>query len=158
MRVDIVSFGQTRDKHFKALCREYAKRLERYGRFALHDLKESKRPDTATRLGEEAGAMRHWLEKRGGQGGVLRVAMDERGEPWTSQQLSESMAGWMVRSQRQVVFFIGSASGLDADFRQECEVQLALSAMTLPHEMAKMLLLEQLYRSMTILGGEPYHK
>lgn len=89
---------------------------------------------------------------------TVRVAMDERGELLTSAELSAWLEEWMLRGTRHVAFFIGSAHGLDPTLREECEHTLALSPMTFPHELARAMLAEQLYRAATIIRGEPYHK
>ena len=86
------------------------------------------------------------------------IAMDERGEQWTSVKMSKVVEEKMVRGTRHVVFIIGGADGLDPKIRDRADKVLALSKMTLTHEMARMFLVEQIYRSMTIIRGEPYHR
>jgi len=149
VKIEIVAMGKVKDKHYKALTQEYLGRLEHYVRVEHTELRESKARATAVRLAEEADKMR----ERCGPHTVM-VAMDERGKTPTSEQLAAWCERWMVSGTRHVAFFIGSASGLDEGLREECDEVLALSAMTLPHEMARMMLAEQLYRAMTILRGE----
>lgn len=155
MRLEIVAVGKLRDKPCRTLMDDYMGRLRRYGRFEMTEIKESKLTPTQLEVGlaQEAESFRRCL-----QPDSISVAMDERGEDWTSVELSEQLQRWMNQSVRHVAFFIGSANGLDVPFRQECNHRLRLSAMTLPHEIARVILAEQLYRAMTILANEPYHK
>lgn len=89
--------------------------------------------------------------------GELVVAMDERGKEPTTMELSTMARGWMERAQA-VAIVLGGADGLHPDVKAKAGMQLALSRLTLPHRMAQMLLLEQLYRAHTILRGEKYHR
>lgn len=155
MKLEIVAIGKLRDKRYRALMREYMGRLSHYGPCEETSLRGSKLAgqDVPAALAEEAEA----FERRCGPR-TLRVAMDERGEALTSVELARRVEQWMTYGQHHVAFFIGSANGLDPDFRARCDSALSLSAMTLPHEMARVLLAEQLYRAMTIIRNEPYHK
>lgn len=155
MRLEIVAIGKLRDKSCRVLVDDYLGRLKHYSRYEMTEIKESKLTPTQLEAGlaQEAEQFRRRL-----QPDSISVAMDERGESWTSQELADQLQLWMNQSVRHVAFFIGSANGLDVPFRQECNYRLRLSSMTLPHELARVILAEQLYRAMTILGNEPYHK
>lgn len=152
MKLEIMAVGKLRDKHYRALFNEYFGRLGHYLPCAHTEIKAS-RASGADALAEEADVFRARTRTH-----TVRVAMDERGPPRTSTELAEICQEWMLRGTRHVAFYIGSAEGLDATFRQECDLVLSLSTMTLPHEMARVLLAEQLYRAQTIIRGEPYHK
>ena len=154
MKVEIVGLGKVRDKHCRALVDEYVGRLRHYTTIEHTELREVRVTRTpAEALSEEADKLR----RRCGPD-TVRIAMDERGELLTSVQLAQRIEGWRDRGTRHIAFFLGSAYGLDPEFVGECEHRLALSPMTLPHELARVMLAEQLYRAMTILRGEPYHK
>jgi 23S rRNA (pseudouridine1915-N3)-methyltransferase len=155
MKIEIIAMGKMRDRALRDLTDDYLGRLEHYLTVDEIELKASRRTDRdeARGLREEAEAMRDAST----DGGVT-VALDERGKEMTSVEFARQMAEWMRRSVRSVSFFVGSAHGLDPEFRGECNRRLALSKMTLPHEMARMVLAEQLYRAMTIVRREPYHK
>jgi 23S rRNA (pseudouridine1915-N3)-methyltransferase len=86
------------------------------------------------------------------------VALDEGGRLITSETLADWIDDQMVGGVRYVSFLIGGAHGLDDDVREDASWSLSLSPMTLPHQLARVVLLEQLYRAMTIIRGEPYHK
>ena len=83
--------------------------------------------------------------------------MDERGKQWTTAKLADSITVWM-RSGTDTAFVIGGADGLDADIKNSADEILALSALTLPHGLARVLLAEQLYRAVTLIKGHPYHR
>ena len=85
------------------------------------------------------------------------VAMDERGRQWTTAKLANSITGWM-RNGGDTAFLVGGADGLDANIKNSADEVLALSAMTLPHGLARILLAEQLYRAVSLINRHPYHR
>lgn len=155
MKFEIVAVGKQRNDHFRALTDEYLGRIEHYVPVEEIEVRESRITDQNVQKGlaEEAEA----LEKATSDGAVT-IALDERGKELTSRQLARWVDDWMVSGRRYVSFYIGSANGLAPEFRRQCQRRLSLSKMTLPHEMARMLLAEQLYRAMSIIRGEPYHR
>lgn len=86
------------------------------------------------------------------------VALDERGCVLRSLELSGRLDGWMQTGRRSVAFVVGGPAGLDPEFLEAADERWSLSALTLPHRLARLVLLEQVYRGLTILRGEPYHK
>lgn len=154
MKLEIVAVGKLRNQHFRALTDDYLGRLGHYVPAEEIEVRESRsRGDVAGALAEEADALAGAASE-----GAVTVALDEGGKQLTSRQLAGWVDDWMVGGRRYVSFFIGSAEGLDADFRRRCQRRLSLSKMTLPHEMARMMLAEQLYRALSIIRGEPYHR
>lgn len=89
--------------------------------------------------------------------GARIVALDERGEAWTTRRLAEALGRWRDAGEA-VAFVIGSADGLDASVRERAAAVVSLSALTLPHGLVRVLLAEQLYRAASLLGGHPYHR
>ncbi len=85
------------------------------------------------------------------------VALDERGRGWTTRELADRLARWRDNA-RDVAFVIGSADGLAETVKRDAEAVVALSAMTLPHGLVRVLLAEQLYRATSLLAGHPYHR
>lgn len=85
------------------------------------------------------------------------VAMDERGRQWTTAKLADSITGWM-RNGGDIAFILGGADGLDASIKNSADEVLALSALTLPHGLARILLAEQLYRAISFINRHPYHR
>ncbi len=155
MKIEVVAMGKVKEKHCKALVADYVGRLKHYIPFKETSLRESKltAQNREEGLREEAQSFEKCCTPN-----TIRIAMDERGKQMTSVELAQLIEQWMTQGTRHVAFFIGSASGLDEEFREGCQHVLALSKMTLPHEVARVILTEQLYRSMTIIRGEPYHK
>ncbi len=155
MKFEIVAVGKLRNDHFRALTDEYVGRIGHYVPVEEIEVRESRITDQNVQKGlaEEADSLRSAASE-----GAVTVALDERGKELTSRQLARWVDDWMVSGRRYVSFFIGSANGLDPELRRGCQRRLALSKMTLPHEMARMMLAEQLYRAMSIIRGEPYHR
>lgn len=155
MKFEIVAVGKMRNESFRALTDDYIGRIARYLPVEEIEVRESRlvAHDQQKGLAEEGDAL--WAAA---SSPTVSVALDERGEQLTSRQLASWVDEWMVSGTRVVSFFIGSANGLDPAFRRQCQRRLALSKMTLPHEMARFLLAEQLYRAMSIIRGEPYHR
>ena len=89
--------------------------------------------------------------------GFLVVALDERGEAWATSQLAEKLRGWRDDAS-PVAFVIGSADGLAGRIKRDANVIMALSALTLPHGLARIVLVEQIYRAASLLRGHPYHR
>lgn len=89
--------------------------------------------------------------------GACRVVLDERGESLTTRALAARMAQWRQRG-RDVAFIIGGADGVAAALKEEADLLWSLSALTLPHQLARIVLAEQLYRATTLLAGHPYHR
>lgn len=151
LKVRVASIGKERSGLFSPAVAEYAKRLERYARCTLVELPESRREgerakeEEATRLFALLSP-RDWL-----------IALDERGEQLGSIELSRLVerAG---REGRDLLFAIGGDEGLSEEVRRRAHRTVALSRLTLPHRLARLVLVEQLYRAFTLIRGEPYHK
>jgi 23S rRNA (pseudouridine1915-N3)-methyltransferase len=85
------------------------------------------------------------------------VALDERGERWTTRALSDKLSRWRIEA-RDVTFVIGSADGLAESVKRDAAATFSLSALTLPHGLVRIILVEQLYRAVSLLSGHPYHR
>ena len=133
---------------------EYAKRLPRDYPVELVLLKPASRD-----AGKSAGQLlaTEALRIRAACAGYTVVALDERGAAWTTRQLATRLKGWRERAQ-DVAFVIGSADGLDDAVKRDASAVFALSALTLPHGLARIILIEQLYRAASVLAGHPYHR
>jgi 23S rRNA (pseudouridine1915-N3)-methyltransferase len=152
MRISIVAMGQRMPAWVDAACGDYAKRLPREFAVDLVELKPAPRtlPTAAIRAHEAAriGAA---------CGRATVVALDERGDPWTSAELARRLGRWRDDA-KDVAFVIGSADGLDSAFKARAHARLALSALTLPHALARVILYEQVFRAWSLLHGHPYHR
>ena len=135
-RITLLAVGKIKNPHLKALEEDYLERLSHYTRFQIRELKENKFqfvPDDFV------------------------VAMDERGKSLTSVGLADFLREKQNRSVKNIVFVVGDAYALDPAVKTRANFTLTLSTLTLPHELARVLLLEQLYRAHTILKNERYH-
>ena len=139
MRYRVVAVGRVRDAALRAACDEYLERLRRYTRFEEQEVKDEARI----------------LE--GVPEGSRLVALSEGGEQWTSGQLADWTARWELEG-RDVAFAIGGAEALPAPVLRAAERTWSLSRLTFPHELARVIVYEQLYRAYTIRRGEPYHR
>lgn len=147
MKFEIIAVGDMKSRPYRALMDDYLERIERYVPAEEIEVRAAR---TAK---DEADA----LQKAASEGAVT-IALDERGKQMTSRQLAKWVDDWMVGGRRHISLFVGGPDGLDADFRRQCDRRLALSKLTLPHQMARVLLAEQLYRALSIIRGEPYHR
>ncbi|NOK38909.1 23S rRNA (pseudouridine(1915)-N(3))-methyltransferase RlmH [Corallococcus exercitus] len=154
MKVRLLSIGKDRSGLFEPAVQEYARRLEHYTRFELIEMNEASgrklKPGEAKSA--EATAI---LGKRKPQDWL--VALDERGTLLDSVELSRYVAKAQTGA-KDLLFVIGGDEGLDDSVRGAAHQVMSLSRMTLPHRLARVVLIEQLYRAFTILKGEPYHK
>jgi len=154
MRLRIVALGQRMPSWVTVAVADYAKRLPHETPFELVELKPAARDrgrTVAQMLAEEARAIAAACT------GATVVALDERGAAWTTRELAERLGRWR-EDGRDVAFVIGSADGLDASVKASASAVVALSAMTLPHGLVRVVLAEQLYRAASLLAGHPYHR
>jgi 23S rRNA (pseudouridine1915-N3)-methyltransferase len=145
MRLHIAWIGKTKDSAIQSLTAEYLKRLARYI------------PTDAMELPHE-GALLKQLEKAGVRPAHSLVLLDSRGKQLTSEQFAEYLQQQQERGTQSLLFAVGGADGFSDTARAAASFLLSLGKMTLPHELARVVLLEQLYRGFTILKGHPYHR
>ena len=154
MKLRIVALGHRMPAWVATGFAEYAKRLPRDYELETVELKPASRDSgkpAAQLLAAEA------LRIRAACAGYTVVALDERGVAWTTRQLAEHLQRWRDSAQ-DVAFVIGSADGLDDAVKRDASAVFALSALTLPHGLARVMLAEQLYRAVSVLIGHPYHR
>ena len=153
VRLRVLTVGRDRSGLYAPAVEEYAGRLERYVRFELVEVPEARKLAGTPRARQEEGeALLARIPPR-----EQVVALDERGEELTSAGLADRVRRWQERG-RDVTMVIGGADGLAPEVLARAGERLALSRFTLAHRLARLVLLEQLYRAFTILRGEPYHK
>jgi 23S rRNA (pseudouridine1915-N3)-methyltransferase len=138
---------------FRAAADEYLRRLTRFGGTVEAEVREAGKAPNAEEGRRQEGAR---LRERIGPGSYL-VALDRGGKPWSSEQLAGRLDRWRLAA-RPVTLLVGGSHGLDAALLAACDERWSLGPLTLPHELARVVVYEQLYRAWTILRGEPYHK
>ncbi|MCX7929455.1 MAG: 23S rRNA (pseudouridine(1915)-N(3))-methyltransferase RlmH [Chlorobi bacterium] len=150
--VVILCAERTRRPTITELCDEYLHRLKRYNiRATLEECPRSRSSDVAHAVAEQSARVERYLASDD-----WVVLLDERGTALGSRQLAELLER-QLPVHRRIVFIIGGAYGVSERVRQHADMVLSLGPLTLPHELARVVLCEQLYRAMTILRGEPYH-
>lgn len=156
VRLRVVVVGKDRGDPLLTAADAYLDRVKHYMPVELVEVKEVplKKGSAVEQVkAEEAKRLEKVLAPD-----ELRVVLDERGQLLSSEELAGRVDRWMQDGLRSVALVIGGPSGLDPAFMRQARERWALSRMTLPHRMARLLLSEQLYRAFTILRGEPYHK
>lgn len=152
MEIVLLAVGKLRTA-YRDMCDEYLRRLERYARVRELEIREAARaPSGAVQRRQEADRLRERLPGSG-----IVVALDMGGTQLSSEGLAEKLRRW-EGEQRVVTLVIGGSTGLAEDFRQAASFRWSLGPLTLPHELARVVVAEQLYRGFTILKGGPYHK
>jgi len=154
VKIRVVAFGQRLPAWVNAGWDDYARRVPREWGVELVELKPEPRDrgkPVLQMLASEAQRARAACR------GARLIALDEHGVAWTTRQLAEALARHGAAGE-DIAFVIGSADGLDAGLKREASAVLALSALTLPHALVRILLIEQIYRAGTLLAGHPYHR
>lgn len=155
MRLRVITVGHKMPDWITAGFNEYTKRMPREARIELHEIKPEPRNSGKTSAQiMEAEAQRILAVL---PSGCLAIALDEHGQQPTTRQLANWMGEWLAGGQ-DVAFIIGGADGLHERVKQAAQRLMALSALTLPHAMVRVLLAEQLYRAHSLLHNHPYHR
>jgi 23S rRNA (pseudouridine1915-N3)-methyltransferase len=159
MRVLIAAIGRLKQGPERELAASYRKRAEAVGRgFGLKEIeiveiRESRAHDVERRRTEEAIAIANVVPERG-----IVAVLDERGDNLDSAALAAALREWRANDVPAVCFVIGGADGLAPSLRERAKLKLAFGTATWPHQLVRVMLLEQLYRAGTILAGHPYHR
>lgn len=159
MKITVISVGKKKEKYFTGAIEEYAKRLSRYCKLDLIEVPDEKTPD-----GASEGLELQIKEKEGERilqkipDGAFVVALAIDGKMLDSEELAGQMERWNVGGISHVVFLIGGSLGLAPTVLKRADYKLSFSKMTFPHQLMRVILLEQVYRSFRIRNHEPYHK
>lgn len=157
-RITVLCVGKLKEKFYADAAAEYCKRLSRYCKIEVTELPETRLPEDPSpaeikrALAAEANAIRQKLE-----GGAV-VAMCIEGQTCSSEELSKRLAAFALEGKSRITFLIGGSFGLDETLKKEADWRLSMSPMTFPHHLARVMLLEQLYRACQIAEGTRYHK
>jgi len=154
MRLRFIWVGKTRNEHLRALVDEYLKRLKRFARCEVLEVRES------GARAKEAGIEDEGRRILGGlHPDALVVLLDVEGREWSSHELAAQIERWQLAgSAKEVAFVIGGHWGVSSEVTERAGVRWSLSRLTLTHELARVLLVEQVYRAYTIMHGLPYQK
>ena len=159
MKVTLITVGKIKEKFFQDAIAEYSKRLSRYCKLEIVQVADEKTPDGASEAVET-----QIKEKEGERilsnikDGSFVVALAINGNMLDSEELAAKIEKWGVSGISQIVFIIGGSLGLSNQVLARADYKLSFSKMTFPHQLMRVILLEQIYRSYRIIQGEPYHK
>ena len=142
--IRIIAVGKVKDRNLNLLCGEFEKRIRGLGNLEIKEVKDSRPEREAREMISQLGSQR---------GHQFVVAMDEHGDELDSKGLAK-----LLGDHGGISFLIGGADGLDQTARDRADLTLRLSRLTFTHEMARLLLCEQIYRGLSILAGKPYHR
>lgn len=159
MKITLITVGKIKERYFEDAIKEYSKRLSRYCKLEIIQVADEKTPDGA---GE---ALEAQIREKEGQrilaqvkDGAYVIALAIEGKMLDSVELSEMIARLGVEGKSQVSFVIGGSLGLSPAVMARADYALSFSRMTFPHQLMRVILLEQIYRAFRIAAGEPYHK
>ena len=159
MKVTVIGVGRLKEKYWQAAIEEYSKRLSKYVKLDIIEVADEKAPETLSAAEEE-------IVKRNEGARILKnikdgdyvIALAINGKMLGSEELSEFLSERMVRGAGHIVFVIGGSLGLSKEMLDRADYKLSFSKMTFPHQMMRVILLEQFYRAVKIMKNEPYHK
>jgi 23S rRNA (pseudouridine1915-N3)-methyltransferase len=159
MNINVICIGKLKEKYWRDAVAEYQKRLTRYCSITINELKEDRLPDNASRAEEEK------VKENEGHS-ILKavlddayvIALDVRGREMSSEKLAEKIETLGIEGRSNVAFIIGGSLGLSAEVLSRADMRLSFSEITFPHQMMRVILLEQVYRSFKIIKNEAYHK
>jgi len=151
MKINVICVGKLKDFRFRELEKEYLRKL-RINSVEINELPDGKAVDQNKRLEQEAEKIREAM-----QGHELCVLLDEKGKAFNSEEFAQWIADRQSQAVKSIAFIIGSSHGVSFALKRFFTHKIQLSAMTMPHELARIVFLEQLYRAFSIISGRPYH-
>ena len=159
MKITVITVGKIKEKYLKDAIAEYSKRLSRYCKLEILEVADEKTPDGASEIVEE-----NIREKEGER--ILKlikedayvITLEISGKMLTSEELADRIETLGIQGKSHLVFVIGGSIGLGREVLRCSDYALSFSKMTFPHQLMRVILLEQIYRSYRIINGEPYHK
>lgn len=160
LNVNIIAVGKLKESYLRDACGEYSKRLGAFCRLNIVEIPESRLPaspsekEIGNALAEEGKAMTAYLSAKES----FSIAMCIEGQQLSSEKLAEKIGKISVDGKSTLNIIIGSSCGISGEIKKLSDLRLSMSAMTFPHQLARVMVLEQLYRSFQILNGGKYHK
>jgi len=159
MKITLITVGKIKERFYTDAIAEYSKRLSRYCKLEIIQVADEKTPDKASETEERQ------IKDREGErilahvkDGAYVIALAIEGQMLSSEQLADKIGQLGIGGQSQIVLIIGGSLGLSEAVLRRADYKLSFSKMTFPHQLMRVILLEQIYRSYRIITGEPYHK
>lgn len=159
MKITILTVGKIKEKYLKDAIAEYVKRLSRYCKLQIVEVEDEKTPDGASAAMEdqikekEAARLSKCLDEE-----AFLITLEIQGKMLDSESFSKTMEQICLRGKNHIQFVIGGSLGLHTSITERSDLALSFSKMTFPHQLMRVILLEQVYRSFRIQNNEPYHK
>ncbi len=159
MKITILAVGKIKEKYFADAMREYSKRLSRYCRLEIIEVADERTPERASGHEEdlirarEGERLRKYIKE-----GAYVISLAIQGGQVSSEEFSAKIESLGIQGESHIIFIIGGSIGIDKGILQESRELISFSKMTFPHQLMRVVLLEQIYRGFRIMKGEPYHK
>lgn len=159
MNLTIISVGKLKEKYLKEGINEYLKRLSKYAKVEIIEVPDEKAPENLSQREEEnikdkegQNILKHIKEN------MFVVALDIQGKHLSSEEFAQFLSQRAIEGKSSIAFIIGGSIGLSKGVLNRADFKLSFSKMTFPHQLMRLILLEQIYRAYRIISGEPYHK
>ena len=159
MKISLITVGKIKEKYLKDAIAEYSKRLSRYCKLDIIEVTDEKTPDHASESVEdairskEAERIQKYIKED-----AYIITLEIGGKQLASEELAEKIDKLGIQGVSHIIFIIGGSIGLGREVLSKSDYALSFSKMTFPHQLMRVILLEQIYRSYRIINGEPYHK
>lgn len=160
MNINIIAIGKLKESYLREAAYEYSKRLSGFCKLNIIEIPESRLPEDPgekeiqNALTNEARLIEEQINKKS----ALNIALCIEGRQLSSEELSKKISGAGINGKSTINFIIGSSFGISPDLKSKADFKLSMSKMTFPHQLARVLLLEQIYRAFQISSGGKYHK
>lgn len=160
IKINLITVGKLKEKYWREACAEYAKRLSAFCKLDIVELNESRLSDNPSdkeiqnALIQEAKTMRPYCDKKSS----VNIAMCIEGKQFSSIDLSKKLDDFVLQGCNTINFIIGSSFGIANEIKELCRLKLSMSEMTFPHQLTRVMLLEQIYRCFQIQNNTKYHK
>ena len=148
MKITLITVGKIKEKYLKDAIAEYSKRLSRYCKLEIIEVADEKTPDNASET----------VEDKYVKDDAYVITLEIKGKLLTSEELAEKIDTLGIQGSSHIIFIIGGSIGLGKEVLKRSDYALSFSKMTFPHQLMRVILLEQVYRAYRISSGEPYHK
>ncbi|MDD3223202.1 MAG: 23S rRNA (pseudouridine(1915)-N(3))-methyltransferase RlmH [Clostridium sp.] len=159
MNINLITVGKVKEKYLRDAIEEYSKRLSRYCKLKIIEVQDEKTPENASSKEEEI------IKEKEGERILKHIkdnmhvtALDLKGKMLSSEELSHFISDLQLNGRSDEAFVIGGSLGLSPEVLKRADYKLCFSKMTFPHQLMRVILLEQIYRGYRIMKGEPYHK
>jgi len=159
MQITVLTVGKIKEKFYKEAIEEYSKRLGRYCKLRIVEVEDEKTPDGAKEklcdqiLEKEAGRLEKYISD---SSYVIALAIE--GKKMDSEKFAQKIENLGIQGKSDIIFIIGGSLGISESLKRRADESISFSDMTFPHQLMRVILLEQIYRAYRIINNEPYHK